>query len=108
MQQANFLEKIGGNSGDADGSKVIESVYYAIVSLKFAASISWSGRAGVGKQKKLALNKYERIVRFIATVCSAADSTYNVEKCKNDLKHKVIKYTESKFGNGSSNCEETT
>lgn len=99
------MEKIGGNSGDADGTKIIESVYYSIFSSTFAAYISWTGRAGAGKQKKLALAKYARIVKCITSICSAADKTYNMEKCKNDLKYKVIKYAEGKFRNGSGNCE---
>lgn len=99
------MEKIGGNSGDVDGSKIIESVYYSIFSPTFAANISWTGRAGAGKQKKLALDKYARIVKCIASICNAADRTYNMEKCKNDLKYKVIKYAVGKFRNDSGNCE---
>lgn len=99
----NVLQKIGGTN--VRGDLLIEPVYHAIIAPKFSASITWSGRAGKGKAKKIALSKYGRIVQIIASVCNKADERYTTEKCTRDLKYKVIKYSQSRFGESDNENE---
>lgn len=101
----NVLHKIGGSNGDVRGDLLVQPVYHEIIELKFSASISWSGRAGRGKGKKIALSKYDRIVRMIASICNKADEHYTTEKCTRDLKYKVIKYSQSRFGESDNESE---
>lgn len=94
----NILEKIGGTNGDVQGDAVIQPVYHAIIGPTFSASISWSGRAAKGKERKIALQKYGKIVRIIGLICNKADYQYTAEMCNRDLKYKIIKYCQSRYG----------
>lgn len=92
-----LLTKIGGSSGDADGAQVLEPLVHSLIAPIYLAQISWSGRAGKGKSKKVPLSKYANLLRLICEICSKADRAYNHEICINDLKYKVIKYAHSKY-----------
>lgn len=74
------------------------AVYHAIIGPTFSASISWSGRAAKGKERKIALQKYGKIVRIIGLICNKADYQYTAEMCNRDLKYKIIKYCQSRYG----------
>lgn len=92
MFQINTLNIIGGNSGKANGDKVVPHVTYAIISQDFLSQITWTGRAGKGMGKKVSLEKYQNIIRAIFTLCQKADQRYTLEKCRKSVIYKVIKY----------------
>lgn len=93
-----ILNKIGGESGKANGSKILEPLVLAIFEPKMLNRISWTGRAASGKAKKIAISKYSNILRLITNLCEKADSTYKSEECLYDLKYKIIKYAHAKYG----------
>lgn len=99
------MENIGGVSGQADGAKVVEPVMHALITPTFSASITWSGRSKKNT-KKVALSKYTQIVNVITSICNKADNSYTPDDCLKDIKYKVIKHAQGKFGQ-STNGETT-
>lgn len=97
--QAIVLKKIGGESGDSNGAKVLEPLVLAIMKPELLLQISWTGRAGKGKEKKIALQKYGRIMKLITSLCEKADRNYKAAKSTEDLKYKILKYAQAKYGN---------
>lgn len=91
--------RIGGESGVADGFAVLEAVVYCMIYPSFLSKISWTGRAGKGQPKKVALSKYANIVKLILEICQKADNSYGHDDCLEDLKYKIIKYAHSKYVN---------
>lgn len=89
--QTKILTKIGGDTGDAEGGKVLEPLVHAIIAPKMLATISWSGRAGRGKEK-IPLQKYHNTVSLISSLCRKADTRYTHEKILQDVKYKILKY----------------
>lgn len=94
--------KIGGDTGDNDRSKVLEPIVHALIAPILLSSISWSGRAGKGKSKKIALSKYAGIVRIICSLCQKADKSSDSEQCIKDIKYKIIKYAYEKYSDNNS------
>lgn len=92
------MKKIGGDSGKANGPKVLEPLVHAIIEPKMLAKISLTDRAGKGKAKKEALSKHGSVVRLITSLCEIADITYKPEESSHDLKYAIIKYAQGKFG----------
>lgn len=76
-----------------------------MIAPKFLPSISWSGRAGKGKERKIPLVKYGRIVSTICSLCNKADKNYGNEVCVKDLKYKILKYAPSKFAENDTESE---
>lgn len=70
---------------------------HAIIEPTFLPSISWSGR-GRGKELKIALSKYTKIVNLIAEILNKADENFDQLKTIQCLKYKIIKYAPAKFG----------
>lgn len=104
--------KIGGQSGDAKGVAVLEPLAYTLISPQFMAKITWSGRAGKGQGKKIALQSFANLVRFMYVICQKAERCYTHDSFLSDLKYKVIEYAHSKHSNAnsaqSSNNEDIT
>lgn len=95
--QLNILTEIGGTKGNADGTKIIESIFHTIITPAFSPDISWTGR-GRGKEEKIALSKYSNITNVIAEVMQKADRRFDQLKTLNCLKYKVLKRAPGKFG----------
>lgn len=83
---------IGGKSGTAEGDKVVGHIVQALISHVFLSDITWTGKAGKGKEKKIALEKYANIVRVIFSLCHNADHSYTLQKCRNAVIYKVLKH----------------
>lgn len=96
--QTEILTKIGGSKGDTEGDKVLELLMHAIIAPKMLAAISWSGRAGSGKPKKIPLKKYHNTVSLISSLCRKADRKYTHEEILYDVKYKVLKYAAKHIG----------
>lgn len=95
--QFDVLKAIGGANGRGDGNKILEPVVHSLISPTFLSSISWTGR-GKKNEKKIALSLYENAVNLISFTLNKADSHFNHLKTVNNLKYKIIKYAQSKFG----------
>lgn len=104
----NTLVAIGGKTGKADGAKVLEPIVCSLIDRGFWSSISWSGRAGKGKEKKIALSKYMKVVRAVCILCQKADQQYKKEQCENDIKYKIIKYAYGKNTKNNSDSLQLT
>lgn len=83
---------IGGESGTAEGDKVVGHIVHALISHVFLSDITWTGKAGKGKEKKIALEKYANIVRVIFSLCHNADRSYTLKNCQNGVIYKVLKH----------------
>lgn len=86
------MTKIGGEKGDANGETVLEPLIHAIIVPQMLTKISWTGRAGRGKEKKVVLSKYGNILSLITSLCELADRTYKPMECTEHIKHRVLKY----------------
>lgn len=85
----------------ADGAIVLEAVVFTIIYPSFMAKITWTGRAGKGQAKKIALSKYSNVINLIFDMCYKADQSYSHKRCLEDLKYKIIKYAHSKYSNSA-------
>lgn len=90
-----ILQKLG-SGGKLQGSKMLEALVHSIITPKMLSNVSWSGRAGKGKEKKIALSKYDNIIALITSLCQKSDDTYTSNECLKDLKYKILKYAYSK------------
>lgn len=97
--------KIGGDSGDSDGSKVLQPIIHTLIATNLLPSITWSGRTSKGKEKKIPLEKYSNILRLIYSLCHLSDSSYPYQTCEHDLKYKVIKYAHGKYAHDKTTVE---
>lgn len=86
------LTIIGGESGKADGDKVVLHVVHALIAKDFLSSITWTGRSGKALEQKVALMKYPNIIRVVSTLCGKADQKYGWEKVHKGIVYKVLKY----------------
>lgn len=93
----NILTEIGGTGQNSDGSKVLEPIVHALIAPEFLPNISWSGR-GRGKELKIALSKYTRIINLIAEIVNMADGNFDHLRTLKDLKYKILKYAPAKYG----------
>lgn len=89
--------KIGGDSGDSDGSKVLEPLVQALIAKSFLPSITWSGKTSKGKEMKIPLEKYTNILHLIYSLCRLSDESYLEDTCEHDMKYKIIKYAHTKY-----------
>lgn len=102
--QLNVLSEIGGTRGNSDGSKVLEPVVHALIAPVFLPSISWSGR-GRGKEIKISLSKYTRIINLIVETLNKSDRKFDHLKTTKDLKYRILKYAPAKFGQKEKDSE---
>lgn len=98
--QCGILQTIGGSAGKSNGTKVLEPLVHALIAPNFLSNISWTGR-GKGKEKKIALNAYVKLLNLITVTLNKADKSYNQLKTENDLKYKIIKYATAKYGDSN-------
>lgn len=96
--QTKILTKIGGEKGNAQGAKIVEPLVHALITPKMLATISWSGRSGKGKEKKIPFSKYNNTINLITSICNKADSKYTSDECVKDIKYKILKYAQGKYG----------
>lgn len=93
--QKSVLQKIGGD-GRVDGKKMLEELVNSIITPKMLSNITWSGRAGKGKDKKIALQKYKNIVALMTSLTGEFAAKYTTVQCLKDLKYKILKYAYDK------------
>lgn len=96
----NTLQSIGGSTGKSNGAKLLEPLVHSLITPTFLSSISWTGR-GKGKEKKIALNAYVKLLNLITVTLNKADKSYNQLKTENELKYKIIKYARTEYGDSN-------
>lgn len=84
----------------------MEPVVHALIAPDFLPSISWSGR-GRGKEEKIALSKYTKLINLIVETVIRADATFDNLQTIKSLKYKILKYAPAKYGSKEKNPDVT-
>lgn len=89
-----------GSDGNSDGDTVVEKVVHSIISPPYLKDISWTGK-GKGKERKVALSRFNHVIDFIKSITLKAAKTFTEEDFKDRLIYGILKRAPAKYGSAT-------
>lgn len=90
------MSKIGGTSGQEDGTKIGYKIVDHVFSRKLLTHYSWTGVSRRQLSDKKSFQNYQGLLNVFFKVIFLADNRYTIQKTQNLFKDNVLKHAKKR------------